>query len=257
MRIWPSRMNKKLITELRPSVKDASPLYLQLAHKLADAIRSGRFKAHEALPSERLLCESLGVSRVTARNAIDQLVDQGLIVRRRGSGNYIAPHLEAPLSRLTSFSEELHRRGYVPGSRWLVRAISNATTEERAGLGLRPATRGVKVARLERLRLADGVSMAYEGTVLPLSVLPRPEEVEDSLYEHLTALGNAPVRALQNIRAINAPGWLAKLLEVPEGLAVLDIIRTGFLENGAIGELTHSYCRSDYYDFVAEMKRER
>ena len=250
------QMNKKLIAELKPRMHDASPLYLQLARKLADAVRKGRFQAHEALPSERLLCEALGVSRVTARNAIDQLVDQGLIVRRRGSGNYIAPHLEAPLSRLTSFSEELHRRGYKPGSRWLVRAISNATSDEQHGLGLSSKARGVKVARLERLRLADGVGMAYEGTVLPLSVLPNPEAVEDSLYQHLTMLGHAPVRALQNIRAINAPGWLAKLLEIPEGLAVLDIIRTGFLASGQVGELTHSYCRSDYYDFVAEMKRE-
>ena len=75
-------------------------MYLQLARKLGEAVRSGRYQAHEALPSERSLSESLGVSRVTARKAIDQLVDQGLIVRKRGSGNYIAPHLEQPLSRL-------------------------------------------------------------------------------------------------------------------------------------------------------------
>ena len=249
-------MNKRMIKELKPNASDASPLYLQLARKLAAAVRNGRYQAHEALPSEQLLSEYLSVSRVTARNAIDQLVEQGLIVRRRGSGNYIAPHLEQPLSRLTSFSEELHRRGYKPGSKWLVRAISNATPEEQTGLGLSPKERAVKVARLERLRLADDIGMAYEATVLPQKVLPNPEAVEGSLYEYLDGTGQAPVRALQHIRAANCPAWLAKLLDVPVGHAVLDITRTGFLASGQVIELTHSYSRSDYYDFVAEMKRD-
>ena len=249
-------MNKRMINELKTSARDASPLYLQLARKLAAAIRNGRYQADEALPSERLLSECLSVSRVTARNAIDQLVEQGLVVRRRGSGNYIAPHLEQPLSRLTSFSEELHRRGYTPGSKWLVRAISIATPEEQAGLGLSPKGKAVKVARLERLRLADDVGMAYEATVLPQQVLPTPEAMEGSLYEHLDKTGMAPVRALQHIRAANCPAWLAKLLDVPVGQAVLDITRTGYMASGQIVELTHSYSRSDYYDFVAEMKRD-
>ena len=249
-------MNKRMIAQLKPSTRDATPLYLQLARKLAAAVRDGRYQAHEALPSERLLSECLSVSRVTARNAIDQLVTQGLIVRRRGSGNYIAPHLEQPLSRLTSFSEELQRRGYKPGSKWLVRAVSNATPEEQRGLDISPKGRAVKVARLARLRLADDVGMAYEATVLPQHVLPDPTAVEGSLYEYLDAIGQAPVRALQHIRAANSPAWLAELLGVPVGHAVLDITRTGFLASGQIIELTHSYSRSDYYDFVAEMKRD-
>ncbi len=246
-------MIKSKIAELKPSVRDASPLYLQLARKLGEAVRSGRYQAHEALPSERTLSESLGVSRVTARKAIDQLVDQGLIVRKRGSGNYIAPHLEQPLSRLTSFSEELHRRGYTPSSRWLSRAITGATPDEQLSLGLSPS---MQVARLERLRLADNVVMAYEVSVLPQSVLPHPEQVQASLYEYLTRIGQSPVRALQHIRAINSQPRLADQLGIPVGQAVLFITRVGYLESGQAVELTHSYCHSDYYDFVAEMRRE-
>ena len=107
---------KKLPFDFKPDVRGASPLYVQLAQKLAQAIRDGRYLADEALPSERVLSESLDVSRVTARKAIDQLVDQGLIVRRRGSGNYIAPRIEQPLSNLSSFSEQLQQRGYRPGT---------------------------------------------------------------------------------------------------------------------------------------------
>ncbi|MDC8785056.1 GntR family transcriptional regulator [Roseateles koreensis] len=239
--------------KFKPDPDAASPLYMQLAQKLAQAIREGQFLADEALPSERVLSDSLEISRVTARKAIDRLVEQGMIVRKRGSGNYIAPKLEQPLSRLTSFSEELQQRGFKPGSRWLTRSFTPAAPDEQLSLGL---STGSRVARLERLRLADTVVMAYEVSVLPEAVLPDPEAVEASLYEHLQALGGAPVRALQHIRAINADSKLAGLLEVPVGQAVLFITRVGYLESGHAVELTHSYCRSDYYDFVAEMRRE-
>jgi len=241
------------VFDFKPDPNAASPLYMQLAQSLATAIRDGVFHADEALPSERVLAEQLELSRVTARKAIDRLVEQGLIIRKRGSGNYIAPKLEQPLTRLTSFSEELHQRGYTPSSKWLERIITAAVPDEQLSLGLSP---GAKVARLERLRLADDVVMAYEVSVLPEHVLPKPEAVKGSLYEYLTGLQRAPVRALQHIRALNAPTRLAEQLGVPLGQAVLFITRIGYLDSGQAVELTHSYCRSDYYDFVAEMRRE-
>lgn len=231
---------------------DRSPLYLQVARKLIDDVRAGRYQVDQALPSERLLAEQLAVSRVTARKAIDQLVGQGLVVRRRGSGNYIAPRIEQPLSNLSSFSEQLLQRGYRPRSRWLQRAIVSASADEQLSLGLSPHAR---VARLERLRLADDVVMAYEVSVIPASMLPRPEAVAGSLYEHLAHSGHLPVRALQHLRAINASAVLAGQLGIAEGQAVLFISRVGYLESGQAVELTHSYCRNDYYDFVAEMRR--
>ena len=246
-------MIKNVLAEFAPGANDASPLYLQLARQLGDAVRNGRYQVHEALPSERNLSDSLGVSRVTARKAIDQLVEQGLVVRKRGSGNYIAPHIELPLSRLSSFSEELSRRGYTPSSRWLARGIVTAAADEHLSLGLSPAA---LVARLERLRLADNVVVAYEVSVLPQTVLLNPHEVEGSLYEYLTRTKQSPARALQHIKAQNAPAKLAEQLGIPVGQAVLFITRVGYLESGQAVELTHSYCRSDYYDFVAEMRRE-
>ncbi|SFV17773.1 GntR family transcriptional regulator [Pseudoduganella namucuonensis] len=238
--------------EFQADAQDNSPLYMQIARKLSDDVRNGRYQVDQALPSERTLSELLHVSRVTARKAIDQLVDQGLVVRRRGSGNYIAPRIEQPLSNLTSFSEQLQQRGYTPGSRWLKRAIVSASADEQMSLALSPNS---KVARLERLRMADDVVMAYEVSVLPQSVVPRPESIGDSLYAFLESTGKAPARALQHIRAMNASAELARQLDVPEGQAVLFITRIAYLESGEAVELTHSYCRSDHYDFVAEMRR--
>ena len=122
-------MTRGNVLTFTPDPQDSSPIYLQVARLLAQTIRKGGYKPDEALPSERLLAENLNVSRATTRSAIDQLVEQGLIIRKRGSGNYIAPLLEQPLSRLTSLSEELERRGYTPSSRWLNRTVSMAMAD--------------------------------------------------------------------------------------------------------------------------------
>lgn len=230
---------------------DNSPLYLQLARQLERDIRAGSYRVDQALPSERVLSESLGVSRITARKAIDVLVEQGLVQRRHGSGNFIAPRLEQPLSKLASFSEELRQRGYVPSSHWIARELAAATAVEREALGL---ARGARVARLERLRLADGVPMAFERSAVLLSACPRPQDLEGSLYLHLARSGLAPVRAVQHIRAVNAEATMAAQLGIANGTALLWVSRTAYLPDGVAVEHTQSYCRSDYYDFVAELK---
>ncbi len=239
-------------SHFKTDLNDNSPLYIQVARKLSQDVRDGRYQVDQALPSERTLSEQLDVSRVTARKAIDQLVDQGLVVRRRGSGNYVAPRIEQPLSNLSSFSEQLQQRGYRPSSQWLKRMLVVAGADEQLSLGLSPDAR---VARLERLRLADDIVMAYEVSVIPAKLLPAPDEVGASLYAHLNKTGHMPVRALQHIRAMNADAALAGRLGVPVGQAVLFITRVGYIESGQAVELTHSYCLSDHYDFVAEMRR--
>jgi DNA-binding transcriptional regulator YhcF (GntR family) len=134
-----------LVAELKLDPTSSSHLYLQVRNGLARMIRERRFSVDDALPSERVLAERLGISRVTARKAIGALVDEGLIVRRHGSGNYIAPMLEQSLTRLTSFTEELKQRGFEPHSRWIRRIVGPAMPEEMVALGLSPGTR---VARL-------------------------------------------------------------------------------------------------------------
>lgn len=244
--------DEALLSELTLDSSASLHLYLQVRNGLARLIRERRFGADDALPSERVLAEKLGISRVTARKAIDALVEDGLIVRRHGSGNYISPRLEQPLTRLTSFTEELKQRGFEPHSRWVRRFVGAALPEEMVALGLSP---GARVARLERVRLADETPMAYETSALPTSIVPEPEAVKDSLYDYLTARELAPARALQHIRASNATSQQAELLAIPVGQALLFITRVGYLNDGRAVEITHTWCRSDYYDFVAELRR--
>src|SRR4051812_12354943 len=187
-------------TDLKPREDDPTPLYIQLAHKIADAINAGRWQADQALPSERILSDKLGISRVTARKALDMLVDQGLIHRRHGSGTFISRPLEQPLSRLTNFTEMLASKGYESSTVWLERGLEMPTYDEVMKLGISTTT---QVARLQRLRLADGVVMAVEMSTLPAQVLPDPLAVESSLYAYLDRTGHRVVRALQHIRAVN------------------------------------------------------
>jgi GntR family transcriptional regulator len=240
------------IADFKPDSETSTPLYLQLANKLANGIRLGYWQSDEALPSERVLSESLQISRVTARKAIDMLCARGLLVRKHGSGTYLRPKLEQPLSRLTNFSEELRQRGFVPGSQWLSRETGVAAAQEILSLGLSPNT---LVSRLKRLRTADNVIVAIESSMIPAIYLPDPMLVTDSLYDYLEATSGAPTRALQHIRAVNATAEQAKLAGIKQGSAMLYITRVGYSADGTAIELTHSYCRSDYYDFVAELFR--
>ncbi|MDC8757426.1 GntR family transcriptional regulator [Janthinobacterium fluminis] len=235
-----------------PDPDSDTPLYMQLANTLSDGIAGGDWRANQALPSERVLSEVLQISRVTARKAIDMLCERGMLTRKRGSGTYITPKLEQPLSRLTSFSEELRQRGFTAGSRWLQRDIGVAAPLELLSLGLSPH---MPVARLKRLRTADEVVMAIETTTIPALYMPDPQRVTDSLYGYLESKGTIPMRALQHIRAVNASAEQAKLAGLKAGAAMLHITRVSYLDSGAAVELTHSYCRSDYYEFVAESRR--
>jgi GntR family transcriptional regulator len=228
------------------------PLYLQLARHLRTLIVEGRLTDQDALPGERELAEVFGVSRVTVRKALRELIAEGLLHQRQGAGTFInrSPHVEQRLSTLTSFTEDIGGRGLKPDSRWLSRSVATATPEEAMALGLRP---GAEVVRLHRLRLADGTPLAIELSALPTSFLPDPDLVQGSLYETLRARGYPPFRALQRLSAIRLPTDQATLLGVPDGAPALYIERRTFLENGTPLEFVRSHYRGDAYDFVVEL----
>jgi GntR family transcriptional regulator len=237
-----------------PALDEASPtpLYLQLQRLVEQAVEAGRLKPDEALPSERDLARGLGISRVTVRKAIAGLVEKGILVQRWGSGTFIAAamHVEQPLSRLSSFTEDMLARGLEPGARILERSRGPASPKESMTLGLSP---GEPVSRLKRLRLAGGVPMAIEHAVVPARFLPDPEMVEHSLYAVLRANGHVPRRALQRLHAVLVNAEQAGLLDVPAASAALYIERRSFLDSGEAVEFTASCYRGDAYDFVAEL----
>lgn len=230
------------------------PLYLQLQRLIAEAITSGQLRPGDGLPPERELAAMTGLSRVTIRKGVAELVQTGQLVQRRGSGTFVAARvekLEQALSLLTSFTEDMARRGRNVESNWLARGIYAPTPEEVMALGLGA---GDRVARLERVRSSDGVPLAIERASLPLDILPDPKAVTGSLYAVLQARGQRPVRAVQRISAANLGDRDAGLLDVPPGVAGLRIERISYLPSGKVVEFTRSLYRGDAYDFAVELK---
>ncbi|KPF55698.1 GntR family transcriptional regulator [Novosphingobium capsulatum] len=237
---------------------EAGPRYMRLQKLIRHAVDSRRLAAGAALPSERDLCEEYGLSRVTIRKAIDGLVEEGLLERRQGAGTFVSENLqkassgrvEKSFSALSSFSEDMMARGRKPGNKWIDRSEGLVTPEESLSLGLSP---GSKVYRFQRIRYADGVTMALEGATVPGWGLPSVATVENSLYTALQQAGHRPVRALQRVRAIGFPAEMADLLGIAAGDPCLFIERRAFLPDGRVIEITHSYYRGDAYDLVAEL----
>ncbi len=233
---------------------NGGPRYVQLRKRLSEGVEQGILEAGTPLPPEREIATITDLSRVTVRKAIHALAEDGTIVQKQGSGSFVAfdtPKIEQSLSRLTSFSEDMSRRGMVSSSVWLERGIMMPSPEEVLALALSP---DASVARISRLRMADDKPMAIERASLSTEMLPNPLLVETSLYEVLGKAGLRPVRALQKISAINLQADNAALLDVEHGMAGLRIERTSYLADGRIVEFTQSIYRGDAYNFVAELR---
>ena len=230
-----------------------APLYAKLKRLVQQAIVAGKLAEGDAIPGEREVAQMLKISRVTVRKAFSELVAEGVLRQRRGSGTYVASpaqHIEQPLSRLTSFTEDMELRGLKTDADWLERSVGLPTPEEVLKLGLSP---GERVSRLHRLRRAGGVPMAIELAVIPQKFLPDPHSVRGSLYASLQGRGARPVRALQRLHAVALAREQAKLLQLPDGSPALSIERLSYRPDGRPVEYTRSLYRGDSYDFVAEL----
>jgi GntR family transcriptional regulator len=244
----------QIFSTLRQPAQGGAPLYLQLKKNIEDAVNRGLIGPGDALPSERDIAELANVSRVTVRKAVQNLVTEGLLVQRHGSGTFVAPRLERvqqSLSSLTSFTEDMARRGMTAESVWLDRGLYPPSPEEMVTLGLSATDR---VARGERLRLANGTPLAIERASLAEATLPDPSLVENSLYACLKMSGNRPVRAIQRLSAALLDKEDAELLGVPPGSATLNIERISYLPSGKAIEFTRARYRGDAYDVVAELR---
>jgi GntR family transcriptional regulator len=243
----------RVFTAKRFGDEGSAPLYLRVKKLVQDAVEQGELKAGDAIPSERDAADMLDISRVTVRKAFTELVRDGVLLQRRGSGTFVrgtANRIEQPLSRLTSFSEDMKLRGLKTEADWLDRSSGLPTPEEALKLSISPSE---LVCRFHRLRRADGAPLAIERAVIPHRFLDDHNVVGASLYDTLEQRGFRPVRALQRLHATALSATDAKLLDVPTGSAALFIERISYLPDGRTVEYTRSFYRGDTYDFVAEL----
>jgi GntR family transcriptional regulator len=240
-----------LLNQIGTDWDKSSPLYQQLANDLRKLILSGQISSGESIPSERILCEKTNASRVTIRKAIDQLIIEGLLFRRQGSGTFISERIEHKGEDLSGFTDEMRTLGVDPSSIWLMKMIAQATSEEVSTLKL---STGTQVCRLSRVRLSNDMPMGIENTIIPAQFLPDLETLTDSLYHALQANNHSPSHGEQKVTASIASPTEAGLLSIQEGGPVLRIERYTFLPDNTPLEYTRSVYRGDKYVFTSKLQ---
>lgn len=231
------------------------PLYHQLKTMLREQIREGLLQPGQRLPSEDRLAASYHVSLITVRRALADLAAEGLLRRIQGRGTFVAqPALSQGPRELTSFSEEMRRRGLEAASRVLEQSVVEADEEVAGALDL-PI--GGAVLRLRRLRLAGSEPMGLQTAHVSLALAPGLEKENferASLYEILSLrYGIVPARAREVHAAASLTPAQARLLGQSRGAAALAVTRTTWDREGRPFELVHSLMRGDRYQVVLEL----
>jgi DNA-binding GntR family transcriptional regulator len=228
------------------------PLYFQVAQQLEEAIRSGQLAPGARLENEVDLADRFGLSRPTVRQAIQELVRKGMLVRKRGVGTQVVQgQLHSEFTRpvaLSSLYDDLSRTGRLPRTEVLSHALEPANAQIAAALGVRE---GSDVVRVERLRWAGDEPLALMCNWLPIGLASYTTEelATHGLYELLRRSGVHMRIATQRIGARAATTGEAKLLHERKGAPLLTMERTAYDDSGRAVEFgSHAY-RAQTYSF--------
>lgn len=234
------------------------PIYYQIAEEFRNKIETGQLEYGDLLPSERELAEAYRISRMTVRQAINELKLEGIIVREKGKGTFVARRkFEQDLSRLTSFSEDIKQRDWEPSNKLI--EIKIITDDSLVASILNVGVKD-KVYKIKRIRMANEEPIALETVFTPQKRVGELNEqdltgsfyntLENKLQLHI-AYGE------ETIEAAIANKEEMKYLGIQQGDPVLLMQRTSFLQNEAAlpVEYVKSAYRSDIYKFKMRLKR--
>jgi GntR family transcriptional regulator len=222
------------------------PLYHQLAEQLTAAITDGRLRPGDPFENEIGMSDRLNLSRPTVRRAISELVNQGLLVRRRGIGTTVANQMVHRKAELTSLYDDLAREGRTP--RTEVLALDCAAQDDRAAAVLEVPP-GTPLVAIVRLRYADDLPLAILRNWLPpaLNDLTMDELTTDGLYAVLRARGIRPTVARQRIGARNATAEERRTLHMSKAEPLITMTRSAYAADGSPVEYGNHCYRADQY----------
>lgn len=231
----------------QPLTPGPTPLYHQLKQIVRAEIEQGKYRPGDRLPSEPELIQKYGISRITVRQALDELEAEGLVVRRHGKGTYVAePRIEQDLVRLTDFVEDMELAGLSPSSRVLTFAREPATSAVARALNV-PLDE--EVVRVDRLRLANERPIACDTTWLPLRfglLLPEAALAHETIYHILESRYGIPVEmGIFYINAATASEEQGNLLEVAPNTSLLFIQRISYTTGDLPVYVQNRYYRPD------------
>lgn len=238
-------------------LKPTGPLYTQIREALRNQILDGTYKSHERMPSENELVASFGVSRVTVRQALNDLKSEGLIFKIHGKGTFVAkPKAVQNLMRLEGFGEAMSRRGHETFSRVLGHRLMRAGKTIAPRLGLRDRD---DVMEIRRVRYLDREPISLDVTYVAAAIgerlvredLPRRDIFVILENDYGIALGNADLQ----IESMVADAELAPLLHVTPGTPILKIERLTYTADGRPLDFEYLHYRGDAFQYRMQLAR--
>jgi GntR family transcriptional regulator len=229
------------------------PRYVQISNWLREMINKGRFPVGQRLPSEQRLSEICGVHRNTVRQALSELVDNDLVLKRVGVGTIVQNRtdksIEHSLNNITSFAQDMRSAGYKPSTRLISKKVIPAPMEIQEKLGL---PTGAKIIQIVRLRSGEGIPLVLERSHLPYEEFKGILNVKltGSLYGILTEqFGINLKRSYQILRAVALPQGVTKLLKVPANSPGMFLECIVYDQSSVANEVLHAFFRGDRYMF--------
>ncbi|MBP1044955.1 GntR family transcriptional regulator [Enterococcus sp. BWM-S5] len=229
------------------------PIYLQIHDKIKEDIEKGLWAIGDRLPSERELAVQFNVSRMTLRQAIQTLADEGILERKIGSGTYVARQkVQEKMIGTTSFTEIMVSQNRTPSSKTVSYFITQPSSSELEKLQL---SEHESILRMERIRYADNVPICFEVASIPYSLIDKysKSEVSQSLYKTLEVKGGYKIgQANQTISAMLASEQIAEYLEIKRGEAILRLRQISYLTDGRPFEYVRTQYAGNRFEFYLE-----
>ena len=229
------------------------PAYIRIHDVIKKEIEEENWKIGERLPSERDLADRFSVSRMTLRQAISLLVDEGILERRVGSGTFVASkRVQEKMSGTTSFSDIIKGQGKTPSSRLLSYKRKLADKTEREKLQL--TDESAYVIQMERVRYADSVPLVYEVASIPEELIKHiaRKDITKQFFKALTSHGYEIGKSSQTISARNASERIAEILQTKRGSALLTLVQVSYFKDGTPFEYVHSQYVGERFEFYLE-----
>lgn len=234
-----------------------SPIYLQLREVIRNKIEDGEYLPGTAIPSENNLANTYGINRMTVRNAIDALVNEGLLKRVKGKGVYVVGNkVERDLETLGGFTQTMREKNTHPSTKILIKALRKAEGKYSLAFNIKPED---EIYYIKRICSADGEPISLEEIFIPKYVVPKLEDIDlsvFSLYEVYDFYGIKLTRAWQDLDLIKLEPKDARMLGIDKDLSVMLFECTSYDDKGRIIEFARNYTRGDKCNFNVHFHKE-
>lgn len=242
---------KTYVTDIELDHSSPIPLYHQISEPIKELILDGTIPPGAKLEDELSMASRLGVSRPTARRALQSLVDLRLVVRKRAVGTIVAPKEIHRQVKLSSLYDDLKDSGQKPTTKVISHEEVEASQEIAEDLRLEE---GQTVIKVVRLRLANGEPLAIMTNYLPSEVAPTEKELRSGgLYDAMRSHGHEVVSASQTISARKASSEEAEILQESRGAAILSMRRIAYNQSGVPIEIGDHVYRASRYRFTVSL----